>query len=112
MVIIAPDEYPVNADTRPTPGPWHVEGFRNDDGDLEAIEITAGVFGTIVTLDLNGDLETLGANARLIASSHDLLAVCQEVLRDIERAYKNNVVWPSTQKQLRAAITKATGGQP
>jgi hypothetical protein len=44
----------------------------------------------------------------IAAAATDLLEACREVLRDVERANKNNVVWPSTVKQIKAAIKKAS----
>ena len=41
----------------------------------------------------------------------DARAACFEVLVDIRRAHKNNVVWPSTQRQLRTVLGFETSTQ-
>lgn len=55
----------------------------------------------------SSDLGQPEDDAKLFAAAPDLFAALEEVKRDIKRAALNNVVWPSTVKQIDAALRKA-----
>lgn len=91
-----------------TPGPWTVsdknsyDDFNIRDGDKRVVA------QAIHPWTVDNAADEVAANARLIAAAPDLLAALEAVVRDVERVAKNDVIWPATLKQARAAIRKAT----
>ena len=87
--------------TKHTPGPWVTSSLPNgtewtvsaDDGDMLA--------------DLTG-CPNEKANARLIAAAPDLLALVLDALDDPDV----DILGSEWVRDARAAIAKATGGQP
>lgn len=103
-----------------TPGPWHVSTGTPalDQGDALRIS-AAGVpkIADVIARDVSYNQQA--ANARLIAAAPDLLAALRKayeliedlqpvVLGESETAHYDRAIHAA----IRAAITKATGGQP
>lgn len=87
-----------------TPGPW---GVRNN------AHVMAGG-NTIATIKGEFGDPANSANVRLMASSPELLAVCQKVDQFLDHLKNSWEVCHHTQAmmdQIKAAIAKATGSQ-
>ena len=100
-----------------TPGPWHVCG------DMIRSTVSNAAMRSVAKVyvsQMHGKPEA-AANARLIASAPDLLAVLKRVLGNTERAedecrldgfgycYTHTSAFPCLVEQMRAAIAKAEG---
>jgi hypothetical protein len=94
--------------TQHTPGPWAVK--HHEDTDTYSI-IVAGRQWNSWTVAALGHSKEDEANARLIAAAPDLLAVCQELEESVEYWSEYDVPLGIVDR-IRAAIAKATGGQP
>jgi hypothetical protein len=84
--------------TQHTPGPWRNGWGKIVDADGKAI--------CMVTYRKAGD------NANLLAAAPDLLAALQSAAADVESRTALGLDAPAWYAQARAAIAKATGGQP
>lgn len=94
-----------------TPGPWTVY-IQKTGGDwcyqihTKAPHNPAGGLGEHVATS-NASLEARGEhNARLIASTPDLLQVCQETLEFVEGHPDRTPGWHETRLQLRTKLLK------
>jgi hypothetical protein len=94
--------------TQHTPGTWVVYDDSND-GKTNRIEIAAR--GKTVARIYHSDPTEDLPNARLISAAPDLLAVCQELEESVEYWSEYDVPLGIVDR-IRAAIAKATGGQP
>ena len=88
---------------KPSAGPWFVSPknpsmVRNSDGIVAVAQVP----------DLNGDEAEGEANARLIASVHDLLRACRDARSMVMAGIDKNAV----ANCLAAAIDKAEGRSP
>lgn len=83
--------------TKHTPGPWGVDRWGNIHGHMSPV--------VAVIDETTCPPEQRSANARLIAASPDLLAVCEKIA---ETTWSRNVA-TKLGEQLRAAIKKARG---
>lgn len=99
-----------------TSGSWSVETAYQTNGTkivvIEAPIALPGLPGAKqVVAEVLGMPRTTEAeaNARLMAAAPDLMAALEAMVKDIEAVAKNDVVWPATLKQARAAIAKAKG---
>jgi hypothetical protein len=90
-----------------TPGPWNAADKRPRS---QGFSIFAD--GQYVAFVGDSDAVTpCEDNARLIAAAPDLLAVCQELEESVEYWSEYDVPLGIVDR-IRAAIAKATGGQP
>ena len=87
-----------------TPGPWHIAG------DSDGTMITAN-FAKQIALwpPQSGEIEQC-ANARLIAAAPDLLYIASWIEKECEEG--DGTIPDGLYNSARAAIKKATGGQP
>lgn len=98
--------------SRHTPGPWwfEVSHPQNACAYVKAAKPGAGISIEVGALwasrDDDGAIEQRDASARLMAAAPDLLAACEAALDLISFAPKAK----TERALLRAAITKATGG--
>lgn len=97
-----------------TPGPWVASEWfdRDHEGECQAQGWHFGTpdgFRLPLCSNTAADLSEAEANARLIAAAPDLLAALERLLAsgDVRDAGEAGAL-----KQARAAIAKATGGQP
>ncbi len=101
-----------------TPGPWKPlnmfmgltpsVGAMGKQGGFDICpEVVSGIYGSV---------EESQANARLIAAAPDLLEACQLILANMEDTEDTGTDRECGEyediKKLRAAIAKATGGEP
>jgi len=95
---------------RHTPGPWSAHEY--DDGGWY-IYAGGGWFieGDALVAETPGHTGTHEANAYLIAAAPELLEAAQALLIDL-KAHDDAGLDCSAGVALRAAIAKATGGQP
>ena len=100
----------MNAGTRQhTPGPWKASRaffFGHDSWQITGTNGDTSPF----LCRLTDDSPDYAANARLIASSPDLLAACMSALRALEDNLQPGPMDEDAKEGLRAAIAKATGG--
>ena len=97
-----------------TPGPWSIDKripreaiarVRSKDGDP-----IADVFGIDMgNADDNETQDEAKANALLIATAPELLALLAKTSRMIQLAMQTNPELSATYEEIRAAITKAKG---
>ena len=107
-----------------TPTPWSIGDadsvFHDDD---EVTEIVGANGETVLGIGWGGfacESDPGGAYPLLEASAEDwamllravnahqtLVDACREVMSDVNRAHRNDVVWPNTIKMLEAALSKA-----
>jgi len=87
--------------TQHTPGPWAVK--HHEDTDTYSIYVAGRQWNSWTVAALGHSKED-EANARLIAAAPELLGALIQMLDAYEI--------PAVRKQARAAIAKATGGQP
>lgn len=99
-----------------TPGPWKASGGAGVSACMVSTTLKSGRrvrFRVAVCRD--GDIETVSANARLIAAAPDLLEAVQELLATHPAAYrKPHMIDNRTDNAVRiarAAIAKATGAR-
>ena len=88
-------------DTQHTPGPW----FVTPDGTAVYKKDGYGYRGDTICLFVGHPF--IDANARLIAAAPELLAALQ-ALAALPNKHRPEEMWDAA----RAAIAKATGGQP
>ena len=113
-------------DTQYTPGPWEViypggNGYspkifvrKNDLGGVYVAHVA------VSRSDWEDNKDEIEANACLIAAAPDLLAICQEAVMAFENLLRGSgrACYCGVEKggctvcKLRAAIARATGGQP
>lgn len=85
-----------------TPGPWSF--VQSGTGDFPVWNVRIGTRG-LITLPATADMETMDADARLIAAAPELLEALQKIVAESDADEWNGV---STSK-ARAAIAKAEG---
>lgn len=96
-----------------TPGPWQVGMAFDNYGETEiAIEHMTPAGNLVVAVALGG-LQGQDANASLIAAAPDLLAALQAIVKSLVDQDDEGMIEHAQQMiDARAAIAKATGGQP
>jgi hypothetical protein len=95
-----------------TPGPWKIatdwagypQHIRTECGSVACSFLTS--------VKRNCGIEQIEANARLIAAAPDLLEALLDCIFVIERDLNGLPIMQPELRQARAAIVKATGGQP
>lgn len=88
-----------------TPSPWTF--VQSGTGDFPIWNVRIGTRG-LITLPATAGMETMDADARLIAAAPELLEALKEIVAQSDADEWNGV---STSK-ARAAIAKATGETP
>lgn len=90
-------------DTKHTPGPWLVRQIHDEQVDVVKGDFPKG--HAIATISTWGDAELI-ANAHLIAAAPELLAACEQALR--ESGCDGDLCGWNWHDIMRAAIAKAT----
>ena len=96
-----------------TPGPWQVGMAFDNYGETEiAIEHMTPAGNLVVAVALGG-LQGQDANASLIAAAPDLLDALKAIVKSLAEQDDEGLIEHAQQMiDARAAIAKATGGQP
>ena len=96
-----------------TPGPWNVGDDSPNEYEGPTIENIDTVIAVIPIDDVNDSTPEERANARIIAAAPELLSVLQSITAGvIEGLNSEGDYMHARVKEARAAIAKATGGQP
>jgi hypothetical protein len=106
------------SDVKHTPGPWEAAFY--DTHEFEIHDPTDGTALAVVPIPTiqNGErvganrersIEEIGANARLIAASPDLLAACKAAVAAFDRADRESRPFADNWADLREAAEVARG---
>lgn len=82
--------------------PW--KAVEEDDTHCASVENCGGEIIAILNAYKKQDNCKL---ALVMAAAPEMLAALLEAAADIQRAYRNDVIWPNTRRMMLAALTKA-----